>query len=75
MEKSGEGCTVAHAIQGHLHDDIVDVAHAQQANREPARCIALCATGEGTGVFEMVSKERGGRIELSSGVLCVLEYG
>ena len=75
MRKSGDGRTVPHAIQGHFCDDIVDVAHAEQANGKPARCITLCATGEGSGVFEVVCKERGSGIELSGGVLCVLDTG
>ena len=74
MQRNGDGRTVAHAIQCHFCDDIVDVAHAQQADGQPARRVALCATGEDSGVFEMVCKERGGRIELSGGVLGVLGY-
>lgn len=75
VQMSGDGRTVAHPIQGHFRDDIVDVAHAQQTNGEPARCIPLCTTGKDTSVSEMIGEERGGCIELGGGVLCILEYG
>ena len=75
MQRNGDGRTVAHAIQCHFCDDIVDVAYAQQADGQPSRCVALRRDRGDSGVFEMVCKERSGRIELSGGVLCVLGYG
>ena len=73
MQKSGDGQTVPRAIQGHFCDNIVNVAHAKQANGQPAHCIALCATREGYSVFEVVGKESDSGIKLSGGVLCVLD--
>ena len=66
---SGGGRTVAHAIQCHFCNDIVDIAHAQQA--DGSLLVALCATGEVPGVSERFSRKEA---VASSSVVVYYEY-
>ena len=75
LQRIGDERTVSHTIQSHFCYDIVDVAQAQQGDGQPARCVALCATLQGSGISEMVGKKRSSCIEFSGGIFCVLGKG